>query len=88
MMNLIISRKREREKGTPLAYAGLGPALPGVGGDFGMGYSQSKATLDLGFNVRARAPHRPFAAPVRGRRAVWYPSGVHGEARSAAAASS
>jgi hypothetical protein len=30
---------------------------------------------------RARAPHAYFAAPVRGRRAAYYPSGVRGKAR-------
>jgi len=38
--------------------------------DFGMGYSQSKATLDLCFNVLVRRHEAYFAAPVRGRRAV------------------
>ena len=49
------------------AYAGLGPALPGVG----MGYSLSKSTYDL--RTSTRAPYAS-AAPVRCRKVV-YPGG-------------
>ena len=49
------------------AYAGLGPALPGVG----MGYSLSKSIYNL--RTSTRAPH-VSAAPVRCRKVV-YPGG-------------
>ena len=50
------------------AYAGLGPALPGVG----MGYSLSKSTYNL--RTSTRAPYAS-AAPVRCRKVV-YPGGA------------
>ena len=62
------------------------PCHPEIRDKFDMGYSQWEFFVDLCVNFLVRPTRISPRQSVRGRRAVcmYYPSGVHGKARSSA----